>query len=87
MKSAVFLLFTSIAAVMASPTPPTGDATTIAERNPLEEIVQRATCRHPGECGWFNSGQCEYHCDGYGGFDFMQGCGWKRKRCCCNKST
>ncbi|KAK4102841.1 hypothetical protein N658DRAFT_494903 [Parathielavia hyrcaniae] len=91
MKAAAILLLTTIAAaVTASPTPQTGDtaaAAAVAERNPLEEIVQRATCKHPGECGWLNSGQCEYHCDGYGGFDFMQDCGWKRKRCCCNRST
>ncbi|KAK3293840.1 uncharacterized protein B0H64DRAFT_442943 [Chaetomium fimeti] len=78
MKVNTFLVLTPLATVMASPTPQVGD-TTVSERNPLEGIVQREICRHPGECGWFNSGQCEYHCDGYGGFDFMEDCGWKRK--------
>jgi hypothetical protein len=75
MKSYLVLFVTALATTaLASPYPEAG----------LEE---RATCKHPGECGWTNSGQCEYHCDGYGGFDFMQDCGWKRKRCCCNKAT
>jgi hypothetical protein len=77
MKSGILLLLTSLAAVMASPTPQDGETAA---------IVERATCKHPGECRWNNSGQCEYHCDGYGGFDFMQDCGWLRGRCCCNKS-
>ncbi|KAL2016692.1 hypothetical protein VTK56DRAFT_3194 [Thermocarpiscus australiensis] len=80
MKAAAILLFTSIAAVIASPTPAVGE-TTVVERNPLEELVARAECKHPGPCGWLNSGQCEYQCDGYGGFKYMQGCGWGRKRC------
>lgn len=50
-------------------------------------LAQREVCNHPGECGWTESGQCEYHCDGYGGFQYMQSCGWARKRCCCVEST
>jgi hypothetical protein len=50
-------------------------------------LVTREQCFHPGECGWAQSGQCEYHCDGYGGFMYMQGCGWGRKRCCCAKKS
>lgn len=85
MKSGIFLLFTSVVTVMASPTPQVGE-TNIMERNPLEDIVQRASCKHPSRCSWFNSGGCEDYCDGYGGFDYMKGCGFRRKRCCCNKS-
>ena len=51
------------------------------------ELQNREQCFHPSECKWTNSGQCEYHCDGYGGFMYMQGCGWGRKRCCCAKKT
>ncbi|RSL46487.1 hypothetical protein CEP54_013823 [Fusarium duplospermum] len=50
-------------------------------------VSPREVCNHPGECGWFESGQCEYHCDGYGGFQYMQSCGWGRKRCCCVEGT
>jgi hypothetical protein len=51
------------------------------------ELAERDTCNHPGHCGWFESGQCEYDCDGYGGFTKMQSCGWGRKRCCCKVHT
>lgn len=74
MKSQLVVLFSGlIATIKASPNPNT--------------FVPREHCNHPGECGWFNSGQCGYHCDGYGGYEHMQSCGWVRKRCCCRKDT
>lgn len=79
MKTSFAILLTAVAGVLASPT-----GTSSTERSPL---VAREQCFHPGECGWANSGQCEYHCDGYGGFMYMQGCGWGRKRCCCATKT
>ena len=82
MKTSFALLLATAAAVLASPTPAD---TSSAETGPL--LVAREKCYHPGECGWTNSGQCEYHCDGYGGFMYMQGCGWGRKRCCCATKT
>lgn len=36
-----------------------------------KELQVREQCFHPGECGWWKSGQCEYHCDGYGGFMYV----------------
>lgn len=80
MKTSIaVLLVSAFAGALASPTPEAG--TSSANRSPL--LGAREVCNHPGECGWFNSGQCEYHCDGYGGFQYMQSCGWLRKRCCC----
>jgi len=79
MKTATFILALStvLSAVMASPH-------SLADSGLL---VGREQCRHPGGCGWLNSGQCEEHCDGYGGFEYMQGCGWGRKRCCCAEAS
>ncbi|PGH27774.1 hypothetical protein AJ80_00562 [Polytolypa hystricis UAMH7299] len=77
MKSYLVILVAALSAgVLATPHP---------ALNPL--LQGREVCNHPGECGWFESGQCEYHCDGYGGFQYMQDCGWRRKRCCCVKAT
>ncbi|KAF5018013.1 hypothetical protein F66182_10039 [Fusarium sp. NRRL 66182] len=77
MKTSVAYLLTFLAAtVLATPFP-----------DPSQLLSAREVCNHPGECGWFESGQCEYHCDGYGGFQYMQECGWGRKRCCCVEAT
>lgn len=48
-----------------------------------EQPQTREVCYRPGTCGWFESGQCEKWCYDYGGFQYMQGCKWGRKRCCC----
>jgi len=29
---------------------------------PADALASREVCYHPGECGWDQSGQCEYHC-------------------------
>jgi hypothetical protein len=47
------------------------------------ELMPRAQCKSPSKCSWFISGQCEYWCGGHEKYSHMQGCGWKRKRCCC----
>ncbi|ELQ38259.1 hypothetical protein MCOR27_004493 [Pyricularia oryzae] len=76
-----------LVAVLAAVTTITAAPATSPVEQPFANIVAREQCFHPGECGWTRSGQCEYHCDGYGGFMYMQGCGWGRKRCCCAKKT
>ncbi|KAI5805672.1 hypothetical protein EDC01DRAFT_640036 [Geopyxis carbonaria] len=76
MKTSIILLVTALAvSVLASP-----------QAEGLK-LAEREVCNHPGPCSRTESGQCEYHCDGYGGFQYMQGCGWFRKRCCCVNPT
>ncbi|KAM5350742.1 hypothetical protein ACJ41O_007247 [Fusarium nematophilum] len=69
MKFAAAFITALVSGALASPFP-----------DPANLLQSREICNHPGECGWFESGQCEYHCDGYGGFQYMQDCGWARKR-------
>lgn len=76
MKCQLFIVVASFAlSVLSSPHPD------------LTSLAAREVCNHPGECSWTESGQCEYHCDGYDGFQYMQDCGWGRKRCCCVTAT
>ena len=79
MKSYILILAAAFTtSVLGSPYPVPGLTT---------DLESRGQCYHPSECKWTNSGQCEYHCDGYGGFMYMQGCGLGRKRCCCGEPT
>ncbi|KAH8887975.1 hypothetical protein GQ53DRAFT_749324 [Thozetella sp. PMI_491] len=78
MKTSIVLFIAALTtSVMANPMPSEAE---------LDSLIEaRSTCLNPGVCSWGESGQCEWWCNNHGGFKVMQGCGWGRKRCCCNK--